>query len=420
MKRGFIFLALLSLTLIAGWKGCSPAENSATGKLEFGMNLQEDSRLKGTVPGEEGITAALVTITDASGRVVYDKEPISFYRFGDVFITQSLTLEVGTYMLTEFFLIDSSGRIMWASPLDGSELSHLVEHPLPLTFTILEQQTTTVRPQVVWIGDYTPEQFGYVSFDVDFVGTFCLELFYDSYCGMNPEDSVYITMSGSVMPILASSIEIYGGSDQLLFAYLMPELNSFRLPDTYEKYSILVMNCQRDTVFRETLTREEMLRHRCNMNDPLIISDHPGTGNLIITPEGLHEPDIDQGVFGRITIPLLTDSVNYMQYTDVPVVADLYIFPGYIMDSVYHYFDADGCSIREGFPFEPLQIVRSNSDGFFELRMETGTYLYMVRMPGGGYYIDMYMNSRKGGELIIREAEITKLYISMLTYWMTD
>jgi len=421
MTRRFFYLLFLSAAITMLWKGCSPAENNVMGRLEFGTELMDQGQLKSTIPAEGAISAALVTITDASGRIIYDKEPVAFYRFGDAFITQSLALEVGNYQLSEFFLIDSSGYVMWASPLEGSELSHLVEHPLPLAFSIREQQTTTVRPQVVWIGDYTPGQFGYVSFDVDFLGTFCLQIMYDSYCGMVWADTLYQEMYESVLPPdLFSHIEIRGDNKLLASASLLPEFNSFRLSDSFSTYQVLVINCNMDTVYQASFSKEEILNYRCNLNNPLVITDYPYNPSVIITPEGLTEPTIYQGVFGRITIPMTDDSTYYFANAEMPVVMDLYIYPQIDYDSLYMFMDETGCCLPEYLPFDPLYIVRSNSDGFFELELEPGFYTYMVQLPDGGYYIDMYMNSRKGGELIIHEGEITKLYIQVVYYPMLE
>jgi len=417
MKRSIIFLLTLAAVMITGWMGCTPNENNATGKLDFGKEVVSADQLKSIVQDEGEIAAALVTICDASGRIVLEKEPVNFYQFGASFITESLTLEVGTYQLTEFFLIDTSGDILWAAPLEGSELAHLVDRPLPLSFTIQEQKTTTVTPQVVWIGNYTPEQFGYVSFAIDFVGTFCLEVFYDSYCGMiYPDDTMYYENYESIIPPeYASRIEISGGSDNILNSFLMPELNTFRISDAYDSYTILVINCQGDTVFMEAIPKKELLAHKCEAGNPLTISDQPGYPDIIITPEGLHEPTIDQGIFGRITVPV--DSSETGAYYSMPLIADLYILPAEYIDSMICYIDETGF-IPSGFAYpEPLYIIRSNSDGFFELRMEEGTYMYMVQMPWGGFYIDLYLSSRQGGYIVVNQAEITKLYISIVNYY---
>jgi len=418
MKRSIIGLLALLTVVSFSWKGCTPAENNATGKLEFSKELINSDQLKSLVSDEGDISAALVTIVDASGRVVYEKEPVAFYAFGASFISESLSLEVGEYMLSEFFLIDSSGDIKWASPLEGSELAHLVDRPLPLSFSIKEQETTTVTPQVVWIGDYSPEQFGYVSFSVDFVGTFCLSVFYDSECyQVYPGDTVYYENSDDFMPPYSSSwITIWADGNRLLYSTLQPELNTFRISDAYENYEIMVYNCQMDTVYMNTMPKDEILSYSCNNGNPLTISDHPANPDIVITPEGLFEPTIDQGVFGRITVNIEIDSIDYREYYTFPLVADLYIYPGEYNDSIIYWIDESGAIAPEMITIEPLQIVRSNSDGYFQLRMEAGKYLYMVALPWGGYYIDLYMNSRQGGQLLINEAEITKLYISLADY----
>ena len=66
-------------------------------------------------------------------------------------------------------VINPSGEVVFASPLAGSPLAYLVNRPLPFNFNIIPNQVTRVVPEVLAVGDQTPDQFGYASFGVQII-----------------------------------------------------------------------------------------------------------------------------------------------------------------------------------------------------------------------------------------------------------
>jgi len=186
MKRTIWIVASIAL-LVAGLSSCNQAEESGT--LQFGLELSDDSALKSAV-NDYHISDALVTIVSENGELIYDKEKLPIYRFGNQFTTQSLKLPVGEFQLTEFMLIDSTGIVLWATPKIGSPLAHLVRHPLPLHFAISHEETTNLDIQVIRVKDHPPGDFGYVNFDIGFVDRFCLKIFYSSRCFEEWNDSI--------------------------------------------------------------------------------------------------------------------------------------------------------------------------------------------------------------------------------------
>jgi hypothetical protein len=148
----------------------------------------------------------------------------------------------------------------------------------------------------------------------------------------------------------------------------------------------------------------------------VINREEPG---VLVTPEGLTEPTINQGIFGMITIPVY-DSTDFERYDVAPVVRDVYLFPWSVLDSIYT-FAPIGCYIHpDMIGMDPLAIVRSNSDGFFELPLRVGEYLYVVKV-GDQYFIpDLQLSSRRGGYVMVYPEEITKLLIHIIdcSMWM--
>jgi hypothetical protein len=148
----------------------------------------------------------------------------------------------------------------------------------------------------------------------------------------------------------------------------------------------------------------------------VIYRDSP---DVIVTPEGLLEPTIKQGIFGMITVPV-DDSTDFERYDTAPVIRDLYIFPYSVLDSIYTFAPINCYIHQDMIGMDPLAVVRSNSDGFFQLRLDPGEYLYLVR-EGEQYFIpDAQLSSRRGGYVVVYPEELTKLLIHIIdcSMWM--
>lgn len=79
------------------------------------------------------------------------------------YVTEPEQLIPGNYALEQFFILDSEEKSIYASPVEGSELADLVEHPLPLEFSVASDHTTNVVPEVLETENQTAEGFGYVT-----------------------------------------------------------------------------------------------------------------------------------------------------------------------------------------------------------------------------------------------------------------
>ena len=77
------------------------------------------------------------------------------------------------------------------------------------------------------------------------------------------------------------------------------------------------------------------------------------------------------------------------------------------------YFPADALGM------DPLVIVRSNSEGYFQAPLDAGTYLYLVK-DGDRYYMDSYVSSHPPGFVMVYPEEVTKLLIHIVdcSMWM--
>lgn len=415
--------ALLVAGALLLFHGCNEQTEPQTGTVSFGLNTLEETGLKSTEPAHHRVTQALVSIVDENGELVYDKEPVSFYTFGESFVTTSLKLEVGAYRLTEFLLTDSTGNVLWATPLEGSPLAYLVDDPLPMEFSISAESTTTLHPQVVRIGDHHPSDFGYVSFDVDFVRSVCIKVYFKSDCYtimdgdtvMYNDSVMYDDMSivpGPHPKLLVTS----GEGEVLLQKALIPGMQRVHIPTGYDHYRFRVWDCN-SICFNHVFTPEKLRSFRCTGNSPLRIICSQDEPDVVITPEEVKEPTIEQGVFGRITMEV-EDTTATAEYRVKPVVRDLYLYHMADADSIDFFMQEPAC-LYSPLPFEPVAVVRSNTSGYYQLPLAEGHYLYMVKVANG-FYIDQYISSRQPGKLKVHEGEITHLDILIVPcYWIT-
>ncbi|MEQ6166283.1 MULTISPECIES: hypothetical protein [unclassified Ekhidna] len=148
---------------------CSNDDSSSSiGLVRLSFDDRTDS--SGRVMSNE-ISAALISLEEEDGTPVFISEEVTLYDFNGKKISEAIGLPVGTYVLTEFHLIDDVAAILYSSPLIGSELAHLVENPLPLTITVSANDIETVSPEVLSILEFEPEDFGYSAFSFSIVET---------------------------------------------------------------------------------------------------------------------------------------------------------------------------------------------------------------------------------------------------------
>ncbi len=415
MKKSIFILATVTAMVVL-WPSCNQIEEK--GVLEFGLELSENSTLKSAI-GDYNVSAALVTIMSETGELIYDKEHLPIYKFGNQYTTKSLELPMGKFQLQEFMLIDSSGVVLWATPKEGSPLAHLVRKPLPVHFGISPEQTTNLDIQVIRVKDHPPADFGYVNFDIGFVDRFCLKVFYSSRCLEEWPEGVMAPFHQPILTIVARDRVV-------LHEPLQAGLNHFSVPMVAEWYEVTATDCHGQIIFAEKIPLEKLLEHRCRDNfEPLMIYRDPVPG-IIITPEGLREPTISQGVFGSILLPV--DDATYTPNGDVvsevdpdiyPIIRDIYFYPYSILDSVYTFAPVDCYFPADYIHMEPSAIVRTNSDGIFQAPLEEGDYLYLVK-DGNHYFIDSFKSSQIPGFVKVYPGEVTELYINIYdcSMWM--
>ena len=264
---------------------------------------------------------------------------------------------------------------------------------------------------MVRVGNHPPEDFGYAQFNIDFVKRFCLKVDFATDfpdCGndstMGPESSV--------IPYYQSRLIVYAGDRLILNEPLHQGLNRFELPLVSTYYLVMAAGCDGQTFFKQDFSLDVLAMHRCDPDFPPLAIHYGEDPDVIITPEGLYEPTIRQGVFGQISPPLDSFMDSTLLDSDM-LVKDICFFPYHLLDSLYTFAPINCLISYDMFPWEPDVIVRSNSDGIFQIALEKGEYLYMVKTEAG-YYMDAFVSSHRPGFVMVYPEEVSKLQIQMV------
>ena len=165
-----ITLIILIVSLISSCEKKN-TEIEGIGEAEFSINLPDELVLKSDIADSNEIASyhLLVSVEDLNGNQILNNELIPIYQFGSGFVSENVELSTGEFKLTKFMVINPSGEVIYATPLEGSPLAYLVDKPLPLNFRIRADQITRIRPEVLPVGNYPPGEFGYVNFGIQII-----------------------------------------------------------------------------------------------------------------------------------------------------------------------------------------------------------------------------------------------------------
>jgi hypothetical protein len=170
--KTLLFSLRLSLVLLAvmGISSCenNVTDNAGSGTIEFSISIP-DQGAKSTADSTNASFHVLISVIDLDSNVVFTDKLIPLYIFGTGFVSESIEIKAGEYLLTKFMVINTSGEVIYASPLAGSPLSYLTTRPLPFRFKIAPNQVSRIIPEVLAVGDQAPERFGYVNFGVQII-----------------------------------------------------------------------------------------------------------------------------------------------------------------------------------------------------------------------------------------------------------
>ena len=166
----FISLVVPSVTV---FYSCDKNISDSTGKgtAEFSINLPADAGTKSAAAPDSSTLSfqIMISVEDLAGNAVFTDKLVPLYTFGTSFVSENVEIKAGEFKLTKFMVINPSGAVVYAAPRIGSPLAYLTNRPLPFNFNIFPNQVTRILPEVLPVGDQTPDRFGYANFGVQII-----------------------------------------------------------------------------------------------------------------------------------------------------------------------------------------------------------------------------------------------------------
>ena len=160
----------MAILLAVVFQRCNQEDvSSKVEKIKFAISispseLNPGGKVKVALPPDATV---LLTVESSTGDPVLTQHPVKVYAFGSSYVTDPVELAPGNYKITDFLVIDESSTILFAAPKKGSPLAQAVSNPLPRSLHISKNNVANVDVQVLDVNQYTPEDFGYVSFHIE-------------------------------------------------------------------------------------------------------------------------------------------------------------------------------------------------------------------------------------------------------------
>lgn len=269
-----------------------PTSSRKNANVQFGFTLMGDSS-GGRV--QTAAKSVLVTIEDDNGEIIFEKKKLVLYEFGGDYISEVISLAIGDYQLTEFFVLNDNDEIIYATPLEGAPLAYLVQDPLPLPFTILREQTLKLVAEVIAIEDGTADDFGYSTFSFDVVKTFTFSVAAFAYQDLS--ENFELTSADILVTTDGTPEALYSGE-------LTPETNYVRIRDGYASYTVTVAKSGYET-FVQTFTAAEL---RAFTGSNILTVEFNNVENQAIVLDGIDDY-IDLGnIYDNVQLPISISS----------------------------------------------------------------------------------------------------------------
>jgi hypothetical protein len=354
MKKSVFTVSLIVLSFFL--QTCREDETLSKGNVQFVFDVAASDNTGGRSLSElpDGSTLSILTTTGT-----YFSE-ISILKFGDQYISAPIPFVQGDHELLEFY-IRSGNAVLYACPYEDSPLAPLVEDPLPVTFSVTENEITNFNIQVVSTQARHPYEFGYASFGIKVVPG---ELFKLAIFGPSENETQVYT---------GAQAYVLHDDDTLFDKYLDPKINSIFFESNPDDYYTLVLIEPSLKKYSKTFRVNE-LQEELN-GTPLSVNMDPAltftiatayTGNILEfeinssnpTLKGEVQIDWGDGTLEDVLLPKTTEYfLDHVYSTDGPhfvsVSGDL--------DVIEHFFNAyspiDNLSVKYLSALKELTVV---------------------------------------------------------------
>lgn len=385
MKLRFSLLALLALWLVG--TSCTENENPATeiGNVQF--TVGELASANGKINSGEA-AAVLITVKRSDGTFAYNRHKLALYKFGADFISEPASFLTGNYQLTEFFVLDANNEVIYAAPVEGSDLAYLVENPLPIDFTIGKDETIKVITEVLAVETHTPADFGYATFSFDVVPTFTFSVAVFTYSEQTHN-----------FELTTASIAIKGDESSVYSNELGAVTNHLRIRDGYSSYSLTVTK-NGYGAYTKTFSADELKAYIGENILKIILMPGNSTVNGALAFDGDYD-FVDLGdVYNNATLPLTISAwvwVNDAGQMYYPVISSQET------DAIYNGFTFTVTYSHIGFTYgdgqgENHYMYRRSKSGAHNGAV-FGQWVHIAAVVRGATDMDIYLDGQNiGGE----------------------
>jgi len=285
----YVLASLVSLWFLTSCESRTD-DNQGKGKAEFSL-IQPDDLSKSSADGtqDSGIVSyhIMVSVEDMEGNPVLTDFLIPVYAFGSGFTSENVELAAGDYSLTKFLVLNPSGEVIYASPLEGSPLAYLVNDPLPVIFRIFPGTVTRVTPEVLLVGDQPPGLFGYASFGIRVIKP----LAFWTMCVLDPGNPLIM----APIQITTARLTVYAGNNWHYTFDLEPAVNRLVIRGGYDFYTF-VLEKEGFVTQKFVFTARELLA--ATKENPLILKIPWGSGDWKVLEL---QPGPDAGIDAMIS-----------------------------------------------------------------------------------------------------------------------
>ena len=155
----------------------------------------------------------LMSINDASGNSILTREKVVLVKDGDSYITNEITLEAGTYTVTEFIVTDANDVVILIAPKEGSVLAQFTTKPLPFDFVVTSDETRETVTENINTAGYTSIDFGYTGLSLTFPKN-------SDFFSMVVDDSELLTTKTLKLESITGSIYLVDWGDGTVEEYV--------------------------------------------------------------------------------------------------------------------------------------------------------------------------------------------------------
>ncbi len=259
---------LLSSLLISCQEDEAYQPTAAKGSVEFSPGLLSPSNGRIGEQSDADLSNITIAIQSLQDDSLTETHEIKLYNFNGHWASEQISLATGEYQITRFFVHDSNGKVVYATPLINSKLAHLVNQPLYIRFSVNAGQVTKIALEVVNIIENSPEDFGYASFSFTLIDAF---EFLTSTMIYNDTVKGY-AFTDAHLSVVADGELLYDRN-------VSADINRVALKDHYKQYHLMVTKDGYDTL-SQTFSAYELKEYTENGEGPLVFTLQKSTNTI--------------------------------------------------------------------------------------------------------------------------------------------